>query len=186
MEHSNIADLPEFVAVMRDDSMALRFALDSGVDPNREAIGGMTALMLSAERGSETSLSMLAAAGSCLDHQDQFGWTAIICAAKAGISGAVEILLKAGANPDLTDDAGWSALMWAAQNGHYDCAQLLVQAGASLDILDKFGNVALDFAEHKKHGRIVTLLRAHAEKSELDQLIEPRSGDLYSESSKRL
>ena len=186
MKHSNISDLPEFVAVMAGDYTALKSALDQGVDPNREAIGGVTALMLAAEHGSEASLSLLAAAGSSLDHQDQFGWTALICAAKAGISGTAEILIKAGANPDLTDDAGWSALMWAAQNGHDKCAQLLVRSGANLDIVDKFGNVALDFAEHKKHGGVVTRLRAHAEKSELAQLIQPSLGDFESERSKRL
>jgi hypothetical protein len=55
-----------------------------------------------------------------------------------------------------------------------------------LDIVDKFGNVALDFAEHKKHGGVVTRLRAHAEKSELAQLIQPSLGDFESERSKRL
>ncbi|ERO60600.1 hypothetical protein P308_01175 [Pseudomonas piscis] len=97
---------------------------------------GGTALIPACERGHETTVELLIAAGVDLDHVNRLGWTCLLEAILLSDGGPahqriVSRLIAAGADLNLPDRAGISPLRHAEQRGQEATAQLLREAGAS-------------------------------------------------------
>jgi ankyrin repeat protein len=83
---------------------AVRQLLESGADPNFQALDGFPALVGAVMAGREDTSSLiqvLVAAGAELDRQGINGWTALHAAANLDAAATAQLLLASGANPQV-------------------------------------------------------------------------------------
>lgn len=86
--------------IKKGDLMAVRAALDSGVDANLSNKFSWTLLMLAALKGSTPIAELLISRGTEIDKTNAFGETALSLAACGGHVPFMEILLARGASKD--------------------------------------------------------------------------------------
>lgn len=94
--------------IKRADILALRHALDSGLDPDLANRFSWTLLMLTAIEGNRPIGELLLARGAHLHATNDFGETAISLAAHGGHEPFVQLLLQNGAATDCKLMAGGS------------------------------------------------------------------------------
>jgi ankyrin repeat protein len=118
---------PFLRASLSGDTIAMRFLLEHGADPNIPTQGGTTALM--------------AAAG--------VNWTVAqtYTVSKEALLEAVKICLEKGADLNATNSMGLTAVMGAANRGSDDIIKFLVERGAKLDVKDAVGRTPVTWAE---------------------------------------
>lgn len=121
-------------AISRGHLKVAETLLDHGVDANRRAKKGETALIVAAEKLADEewaikAIKLLVKYGADPNIQDNEGSTALMKAAVHGSKSAVKILLEIGANPDLeTIGDGFTAAYFAAMMLHEEICQMLKKA----------------------------------------------------------
>jgi ankyrin repeat protein len=147
----------------------------AGVDVRSET-RGMTLLMEAAERGDETAVCLLLAAGASVCVQDAEGRTALHWAAscyKRCIFAAVVLAPGAADALTLRDELGQTPLALAAMNGSHEAAEKLLgadAAGATVNLGDRFGKTPLMLAVDttRKDSRVVIVRALLARGARLD------------------
>lgn len=122
-------------AVMRGDTVAVRFLLRQGADVNAAQADGMTALHWAATRGESNVAKMLVSAGARLEALTRNGnYTPLHLAARAGRAETVRALLASGADVKaITSTGGATALHFAAADGDPATVTALLDKGATVD-----------------------------------------------------
>jgi ankyrin repeat protein len=100
--------------IKRSDIVALRHALDSGLDPNLANRFSWTLLMLTAIQGNRPIGELLLARGADLHAKNLVGETALSLAAHGGHESFVRWLLRNGAATDCKPH-GWQLADWIDQ-----------------------------------------------------------------------
>ena len=100
--------------IKRGDILALRHALDSGLDPNLANQFSWTLLMLTAIQGNRPVGELLLARGADPHATNKFGDTALSLATHGGHEAFVQWLLRNGAATDCKPH-GWQLSDWIDQ-----------------------------------------------------------------------
>jgi ankyrin repeat protein len=108
--------------IRRGDLIALRNALDAGLDPNLANQFSWTLLMLAASEGNTQIGEMLFAKGAEVERQNNFGETALSLAAHKGHERFVDWLLRIGATTDVQPH-GRSLRNWIVQTSGLSSAK---------------------------------------------------------------
>ena len=85
--------------IKKGDLIALRHALDEGLDPNLANQFAWTLLMLAAMQGNTSIAELLVARGAHVNKTNDFGETALSLAAHFGHVSFIKVLLIHGASP---------------------------------------------------------------------------------------
>lgn len=111
------------------------------------------------ERGEETRMKQLLAAGQDVNAQDtQCSWPAIYMAAWKNRLWQAELLLASGADVALQSGEGDTAVHIAARYGHAAMLQLLLRSKV-VDVKNEFGKTPLDVAKQKCNWECVGVLQ---------------------------
>lgn len=135
-------------AVMDQDQMLIRLALERGADLEQTNLYGDTALIWAVNREMPVLVKTLLESGADPNHGGSEGKTPLIWAAQSGLYESAEILLSHGADHNLRDIKGRSALHWATFKCRLDLMRLLLEAGADIDASDRWGQTPAMFALH--------------------------------------
>ncbi len=154
-----IGTVPLVTAARAGDLAEVRRRLLTGVNPNKAALDGITALMQGAMNGRADIAITLVKFGARIDAKDRSGNTALVWAAERGSALLVTLLADAGADIDTTDQQGMSALMKAAMGGHEKAVATLITLGANVEFSDFAGMTALAWARRQGHWPVVRRLR---------------------------
>ncbi len=114
-----------------------------GIDLNKRARNGNTALMLAAWKSNVPAVKTLLSKGAKVN---QSGWTALHYAAAVGNEEIVQILLAKKAIVDAPAPNKTTPLMMAARSGHIKTAKLLLDHGADVRLRNDWDMSAVDFA----------------------------------------
>jgi ankyrin repeat protein len=138
------------IVAIRDDAMRSLAVLLAwpGVDPERGAANGNTALMMAAYKGNIEAVKALLERGA---KTDKPGWTPLHYAAANGSEEIVRLLLAHGARAGAQAPQGMTPLMMAAREGHAGAVALLVAAGAQPAAKSAEGARAVDYAAFAGH-----------------------------------
>lgn len=147
------------------------------VGSSNGASGGLTALVIAAQKGHEELCSLLLKLGSNIDAVSDAGYTPLMASLVNGASEAVAtLLLKAGANPDpdaeskIAISVSTTPLILASTNGMTAIVRALIKRNVVLDKVDGDGWTALKRAASEGHEEIVgLLLKAGASPNIADQ-----------------
>ena len=141
-------DAPLIAAVKAGDVDAVRsLIVDRGVDVNRPAPDGATALHWAVHRNDAALVDLLLAAGAGVSTANRYGVQPISLAAENGDAGILEALLAAGADPNAALPGGETVLMTAARTGDAEAVRVLLVRGADPNLRDGFrGQTALMWA----------------------------------------
>lgn len=133
-----------FVAVIRDDSNAIKSLLDKGFDANAIDPQGQPAANLAIQRDSGRAFeTLLAAPALDVNLLNPAGESALMLAAIKGQLEWCERLLKRGAK---VNQPGWSPLHYAASGPNPRIVELLLGRGAALEARSPNGSTPLMMA----------------------------------------
>ena len=158
---SNVNVFTFFSAVKASDLLAVKQAIEFGIDVNSKDRYGDTALMKASD-GTTEILKCLLESGSDVNARDCRGATALMYASEAGPIGNVELLIECGARVDLCDAYGQTAVVYALKNplletlcydfsNHIRCIALLLDhdpTDNTVDHVDKKGQTYLIHAAY--------------------------------------
>jgi len=136
-----------YEAASRGDFLSLCKSIEDDVNCvgiNYKGGYGLTALIISAEKGQVVALRMLIRAGSDVNATSNWGYSGLHRASQNGHTMCVNELISAKANIDLQDRDGWTPLMFAFANNHEECILALIKANANLDIKNVDGRTAYE------------------------------------------
>lgn len=139
----------------------LRALIRRHVEVDNPGAHGYTPLMLAAQNGQASAVTLLLQARANPWMTTARGETALILGARGGHTQAVQALIPRSAvggnvqNPNLA-----SALMVAASEGHTDTLIALIHAGANLTLVDIQGRSAVQLARLKGHASAAQVLEA--------------------------
>ena len=152
-------DAPLIAAVKAADVAAARSLIDRGVDVDRPAPDGATALHWAVHRGHAALVDLLLAAGAGVSTPNRYGVRPISLAAENGDAGILEALLDAGADPNAVLPGGETVLMTAARAGDAAAVRVLLVRGADPNLRDGFrGQTALMWAAARNNADAVHAL----------------------------
>ena len=152
-------DAPLIAAVKAADVEAVRALVDRGVDVDRPAPDGATALHWAVHRGHAALVDLLLAAGAGVSTPNRYGVRPISLAAENGDAGILEALLDAGADPNAVLPGGETVLMTAARAGDAAAVRVLLVRGADPNLRDGFrGQTALMWAAARNNADAVHAL----------------------------
>ena len=153
-------DAPLIAAVKAGDVDAVRsLIVDRGVDVNRPAPDGATALHWAVHRNDAALVDLLLAAGAGVSTANRYGVQPISLAAENGDAGILEALLAAGADPNAALPGGETVLMTAARTGGAEAVRVLLVRGADPNLRDGFrGQTALMWAAARNNAGAVHAL----------------------------
>jgi len=114
-----------------------------GIDLNKRADNGNTALMLAAWKNNVPAVKTLLEKGAIVN---QSGWTALHYAAAVGNNEIVQMLLDKKAIVDAPAPNRTTPLMMAARSGHTKTVKLLLDHGADVRLRNDWSMGAVDFA----------------------------------------
>jgi len=118
-----------------------------------------TPLIASAERGDDTTVRLLIAAGANKEAKDSSGKTALHHASSQGHYSTVNVLIKTiGTDKEAEDTTGQTALHVAAGGGYDGIVRLLIDEGADISAIDRGGHVPLHLAAESGNDNVVKLL----------------------------
>ena len=147
-----------FAAAKAGDLLAVKQALDFGIDVNSKDRYGHTALIQACE-GTTEILKILLEYGADVNSRDCRGATALMYASEAGLIDNVKLLMDRGARVDLRDPHGQTALVYALKNpfletsggdfsNHLQCITILLDRDRSADHIDNDGKTDLIHAAY--------------------------------------
>ena len=159
-EASARRDAPLIAAVKAVDLDAVRsLVVDQGVDVNRTAPDGATALHWAVHRNDAALVGLLLEAGADVSAANRYGVQSISLAAENGNAEILEALLEAGANPNAALPEGETVLMTAARTGNAASIRVLLVRGADPNLRDGFrGQTALMWAAARNNADAVHAL----------------------------
>lgn len=138
-----------------------RYEVGSSQGPS----GGLSALTVVAQRGSEELCSLLLKLGAEIEVVSDAGYTPLMASLVNGSNeDTAELLLKAGANPDPDAESkaaisiSTTPLILASTNGMTAIVKTLLKRNVAVDKTDGDGWTALKRASNQGHEEIVTLL----------------------------
>lgn len=147
-------------AIIRRDADAVRRLANEGVDVNRAALRGQTALMLAAAERDLPLIRLLVERGADVNARNNRGGTALMYSATAGDVDAVKFLLANAAAADARATNGWTALTLAAARGFEQVAAVLLAQGADPNVPDIYGWTPLMRAVQQERPAVVKVLLA--------------------------
>jgi len=159
-----VADAGQLIeAVKSGDADAVGQLLDRGVDVDRPAADGTSALAHAAYRNDLAMLELLLFKGEArVNTANDYGATALYVAAANADTDLIERLLRAGGDPDAGLLSGETPLMIAADRGRLAAVRLLLEHGADPNAQEASGGqTALMWAAAEQHPDVVHLLIEH-------------------------
>ena len=126
-----------------DESSALAFLLENGVDPNTLTSFGFSALIWIVANGYLEKTSMLLQYGANIDLLDPYGCTPLLVAVRFGYREIVELLLDRGANINAVTNEGFGVLQLAIQGCDTNTFSLLLARGADSTLSDNYESTPL-------------------------------------------
>lgn len=134
-----------------------------GVDLNKRAENGNTALMLAVWKTNVPAVKALLDKGVQVN---QSGWTALHYAASVGNEEIVGLLLEKKATVDSPAPNKTTPLMMAARSGHDKTAKILLDHGADVRLRNEWDMNAIDFARDNDHNNLEKGLQSRLDKIE--------------------
>lgn len=155
---------PALVLAVREGAgKVVQVLLDHpGLDLERKAVNGNTALMMAAYKRDEAAARALLAKGAKVN---QAGWTALHYAAASGDEAIADLLIAKGAKLDAVSpraSGAFTPLMMAAREGHAAVAELLLAKGAKASLKNAEGVTAAQIAERSGRADLVRVLSGTA------------------------
>ena len=152
-------DAPLLAAVKAADVDTVRSLVDQGVDVNRTAPDGATALHWAVHRNDAGLVDLLLEAGADVSAKNRYGVQPISLAAENGNAEILEALLEAGADANAALPEGETVLMTAARTGNAAAIRVLLVRGADPNLRDSFrGQTALMWAAARNNADAVHAL----------------------------
>lgn len=134
-----------------------------GIDLNKRAENGNTAIMLAAWKSNVPAVRTLLDKGAKVN---QSGWTALHYAAAVGNEEIVKMLLDKKAEVDAPAPNKTTPLMMAARSGHTKTIKLLLDHGADVRLRNEWDMNAIDFARDNDHTSTEEGLQSRLDKIE--------------------
>ncbi len=134
-----------------------------GIDLDKRADNGNTALMLAAWKSNVPAVKTLLEKGAKVN---QSGWTALHYAAAVGNEEIVLMLLAKKAIVDAPAPNKTTPLMMAARSGHIRTIKLLLDHGADVRLRNDWDMSAIDFARDSDFTEIEEGLQSRLDKIE--------------------
>lgn len=142
------------IAIHHNNQETIDFLLSyDGINVNTKTKNGITPLMLSAKKGSDSvgTLNTLLKLGAKVNEVDlESNWTVLHYAAYSNCIESIQALIKAGVNANIQDTYGHTALHVAASCGHLEAVSELIQCGSDIELLDCEENDALGVASSEE------------------------------------
>lgn len=129
-----------------------------GLDLERKAPNGNTALMLAAYKRNKPAVQSLIARGAIVTRP---GWTALHYAAAAGDTAITAILLEHSAYIDAESPSQITPLMIGAREGHAAVVELLLREGADATLKNNERLTAQQIAARAGHTHIAGIIGRH-------------------------
>lgn len=148
-------------SIRAEDVDAVRWALDSGVDPNGQDSKGYLPLVVASWLGEREIVEVLLGRGANPKLQSRDGISPLIAAAIQGRPSIVRILVNAGASSNAQGSDGSTPLIAAASKGDRAVVDVLLAIGANPNMARNDGYTAL--MEASMFGD-ATMVRALADK----------------------
>ena len=125
----------------------VQMIIDHGAHVNATNKNGLTALMITCERGNIDVMNVLLKAGSDPAITDASGNTCLQCLVLQGCSIEVlQTIIDHGAQVNATNKNGQTALMMASDCGYLNGINMLLRAGADPNVINVNGSTCLHFA----------------------------------------
>ena len=145
-----------FVAVKRDDAVALRQLLQRGFDPNTLDPGGTHALVLALKDGSlKAADALIAWPKTNIEWRTPKDESPLML---ASLKGHLELVKKLIARDAHVNKPGWAPLHYAATGGHLAVMELLLEEHAFIDAESPNRTTPLMMAAHYGSPAAVKLL----------------------------
>ena len=155
---SNINVFTLFAAVKAGDHLAVKQAIDLGIDVNSKDRYGHTAITHACD-GPLEMLKILIELGANVNTRDCREATALMYACEAGLIDNVKLLIERGARVDICDAYGQTAIVYALKNplletsggdfsNHLQCITILLDRDRASDHIDNDGKTDLIHAAH--------------------------------------
>lgn len=173
-------DEPALFTAICYQGEAVKLLLEAGANAN----GGerRTALMYASERGVQTAVEALLAAGADSNARSYRGLTALMHASVGGHEAIVKLLLDARADINAQSNEGASALLYASFIGHERIVKLLLEAGADAKSRADPDALALLYASVNDHSHTLAAVKLlYARVDILSQTFTRYYGDLSHE-----
>lgn len=150
---------------MQENSMkAFNLLINTkGIDLNKRAENGNTALMLAAWKSNVPAVKTLLGKGAAVN---QAGWTPLHYAAAVGDEEIVNLLLSKKATVDALAPNKTTPLMMAARSGHTRTIRILLDHGADVRLRNEWDMSAIDFARDGDFTDIEKGLQSRLDKME--------------------
>jgi uncharacterized protein len=149
-------------AAQKNQSTAALAAIEDGVDVNRKAPDGTTALHWAVYNDNLALVERLIRAGADVGAANEFGSTPLAEAATVGNAAVIEALVVAGAPVDAQGADGQTALMVVARSGNTAAADALIRNGANVNARERWREqTALMWAAAQNQPAMVALLIEH-------------------------
>lgn len=149
------------IAYAKDDKNQLkkiRAVISGRANVNIQNKEGLTALMLVASDGNESSVRAIISAKPNLDAEDRNGNTALIYAIQNNNVAGAKAIIRAKPNFNKQNKDGNTALMLASENGLEELVRSLISARANLNIQNNEGDTALLLSVYNKKSNVVKIL----------------------------
>ncbi len=153
------------IVAMHESSMGVFNLLVNtpGIDLNKRAENGNTAIMLAAWKSNVPAVKTLLDKGASVN---QSGWTALHYAASVGNIEIVTMLLDKKAQVDAPAPNKTTPLMMAARSGHTQTVNVLLDHGADVRLRNEWDMSAIDFARDGDFTSLQNGLQARLDKTE--------------------
>ena len=152
---------PLMFACKENHVETVHLLLQSGGDPNRQTLTGLTALLnvdYSSDHRSLSTVKYLLEAGATVNAQDSKGLTSLAKASRCGSYKIAELLIQYGADVQLSTLDKSTPLMVACENDHEDIVALLLDSLADPNVQSIENNTALMIACQRQLVQTVSLL----------------------------
>ena len=136
------------LSALQGDTMAVRWLIESGENPNEMGSYGWTPLHFAVPLAGPSVVTTLLAAGADPNQRTASGADALVIAARQSTASVVSALLEAGAELDVRDtETDWTPLHLAARrNADPGVVVALLDAGADVAARSGDGQYPVDFA----------------------------------------
>lgn len=139
MEHENLV-----TAVMKNDTVTVKDALEKGADVNKTDQKGRSLLLIAVTGKHTEMVNLLIGYKADVNLQDAQKDSAFLYAGASGQTGLVKLFLKSGARFDIFNRYNGTALIPACERGHVETVKVLTNTkGFPLDHINRLGWTAL-------------------------------------------
>ena len=147
-----------FKAIKNNELSALKYYINSGMDPDQMNDYGETLLFVAVYRRNLDAIRFLLDEGADPNISNLDGYYPLQKAIRDRRYNIVEILLEAGAKPNVVNKDGWTPLNSVVGNRKYRTARLILDHGADSDIPNKDGWTPVNIAATNGNDDLTLLL----------------------------